>query len=352
VSADSARQGLPRALGPEGLLRSTVVCVVSVVALGLLTPSWSVATLILIYALAALAANLLLGYTGLLSLGQSVYFGVGGYAAGILSTRLGFQMSTALLLSAVVCAAVAAFMGMFAIRRVGIYFVMITFAFAETAHFLAYVFKDWTGGENGLSGMPLASFGGFGQSFYIARPGAPFYYATAVLFVVLFVLLQRVVDSPVGHVLVAVRENEQRAEALGYNVRLYKLVAFMISGAVTGIAGCLYAFFVGSSSISAIQSDMSITIIIITVLGGIRSLYGSLLGALAYVVLNTYLSELWPYWELLLGVALMAIVLFFKGGLYGGLASLAGLVRRRGPRTGPAEPSAPTTGEVPADVRR
>jgi branched-chain amino acid transport system permease protein len=322
-----------------------------VVALGLLTPSWSVATLILIYALAALAANLLLGYTGLLSLGQSVYFGVGGYAAGILSTRLGFQMSTALVLSAVVCAAVAAFMGLFAIRRVGIYFVMITFAFAETAHFLAYVFKDWTGGENGLSGMPLASFGGFGQSFYIARPGAPFYYATAVLFVILFVLLQRVVDSPVGHVLVAIRENELRAEALGYNVRLYKLVAFMISGAVTGIAGCLYAFFVGSSSISAIQSDMSITIIIITVLGGIRSLYGSLLGALAYVVLNTYLSELWPYWELLLGVALMAIVLFFKGGLYGGLASLAGLVRRRGPGTGPATPSAPTAGEVPADVR-
>jgi branched-chain amino acid transport system permease protein len=228
---------------------------------------------------------------------------------------------------------------------------MITFAFAETAHFLAYVFKDWTGGENGLPGMPLASFGGFGQSFYIARPGAPFYYATAVLFVILFVLMQRLVDSPVGHVLVAVRENELRAEALGYNVRVYKLAAFMISGAVTGIAGCLYAFYVGSSSVSAIESDMSITIIIITVLGGIRSLYGSLLGALAYVVLNTYLSELWPYWQLLLGVALMAIVLFFKGGLYGGLASLATAIRRGGPRSGSADPSSPTSQEVTANVR-
>jgi len=351
VSADSVRRHWPRALGPDGLLRSALVGVVSVVVLGLLTPSWSVAALILIYALAALAANLLLGYTGLLSLGQSVYFGVGGYAAGILSTRLGFQMSTTLVLSAVVCAAVAVFMGVFAIRRIGIYFVMITFAFAETAHFLAYVFKDWTGGENGLTGMPLASFGGFGQSFYIARPGAPFYYATAVLFVIIFVLMQRLVDSPVGHVLVALRENEQRAEALGYNVRLYKLVAFMVSGAVTGIAGCLYAFYVGSASVSAIESDMSITIIIITVLGGIRSLYGSLLGALAYVVLNTYLSELWPYWQLLLGVALMAIVLFFKGGLYGGLASLASAVRRRGPRPVAAGPSTPASQEVAANAR-
>jgi branched-chain amino acid transport system permease protein len=125
----------------------------------------------------------------------------------------------------------------------------------------------------------------------------------------------------------------------------------MISGAVTGIAGCLYAFYVGSSSVSAIESDMSITIIIITVLGGIRSLYGSLLGALAYVVLNTYLSELWPHWQLLLGVALMAIVLFFKGGLYGGLASLAAALRRRGPRLGAGSPSTPASQEVTADVR-
>jgi branched-chain amino acid transport system permease protein len=230
---------------------------------------------------------------------------------------------------------------------------MITFAFAETAHFLAYVFKDWTGGENGLTGIPLASFGGFGQSFFIARPGPTFYYMMAVLFVVLFVLMQRLVDSPVGSVLVAIRENESRAEALGYPVKVYKLVAFMVSGAVTGIAGSLYAFFVGSSSISAIHSEMSITIIIITVLGGIRSLYGSLLGATAYVALNTYLSDLWPYWELLLGVALIAIVLFFKGGLQGGLASLVGLARRkrRGQRS-QAAALADTEEEVGADVRR
>ena len=344
---------LRRLLRPGSLLRPALISVGSVVLLGLLSPSWPVATLILIYALAALAANLLLGYTGLLSLAQSVYFGVGGYIAGILATRFDFQLSTTLIVSALLCGLIAAFIAGFAIRRMGIYFVMITFAFAETAHFLAYVFKDWTGGENGLTGLPLASFGGFGQSFFIARPGPTFYYMMAVLFVILFVLLHRFVDSPVGSVLVAIRENEGRAEALGYPVKAYKTVVFMVSGAVTGIAGTLYAFFVGSSSISAISSEMAITIIIITVLGGIRSLYGSLLGAIVYVALNTYLSDLWPYWELLLGAALIAIVLFFKGGLQGGLASLAGLVRRRDESAREPRPDAETDAkERGADVRR
>lgn len=325
--ADSAR-AISR-LGPVGgLLRPALLSAVTVVLLGLLSPSWSVATLILIYAIAALGCNLLLGYTGLLSVGQSVYFGVGGYVAGITATKWGLQLSSALVLAAVLCAVVAAFIGVFAIRRLGIYFVMITFAFAETAYFLTYVFQDYTGGENGLGGIPMASFGAFGRSIFIAGPGAPFYYMLAVLFVVLFIVLQRFVDSPVGAVLVAIRENESRAEAMGYSVKAYKLLVFMVSGAVTGVAGCLYAFFVGSASVSAIQIDMAVTIVIITVLGGIRSLYGSVLGAVAYVALNTYLSNLWPYWQLLLGLALIGIVLFFKGGLQGALLALANLPRK------------------------
>ena len=352
MSVDAPRLGYAR-LAPEGgLVRPALISLGSVVLLGLLAPSWSVATLVIIYAVAALGCNLLLGYTGLLSVGQSVYFGVGGYIAALTSTRLGFQLSTALIVSALLCAVVAAFIGVFAIRRLGIYFVMITFAFAETANFLAYVFKEYTGGENGVGGLPLASLGGFGQSFFIARPGPMFYYLAAALFVVIFVVLQRFVDSPVGAVLVAIRENEARAEALGYSVKAYKLVAFMVSGAVTGIAGCLYAFFVGSASVSAIHSEMAVTIVIITVLGGIRSLYGSFLGALVYVVLNTYLSDLWPYWELLLGAALIGIVLFFKGGLQGGLTAAAGLVRRRTRSAPGSAPDATETEGVSADVRR
>ncbi len=318
---------LSRLTGAGGLGRPALLSAVSVILLGLLAPSWSVATLILIYAMAALGCNLLLGYTGLLSVGQSVYFGLGGYLAAITATRWGLQLSSALIVSAVLCAVVAAFIGAFAIRRLGIYFVMITFAFAETAHFLAFVFQDYTGGENGLGGVPAASFGGFGQSFFIAKPGPTFFYMAAVLFVLLFVVLQRFVDSPVGAVLVAIRENESRAEAMGYSIKAYKLLVFMVSGAVTGIAGCLYVFFVGSASVSAIESDMAITIVIITVLGGIRSLYGSFLGAVVYVVLNTYLSDLWPYWQMLLGIALIGIVLFFKGGIHGVVLALFNLVR-------------------------
>lgn len=353
MSADAPSHSGPARFAPAGgLVRPALLSLGSVVLLGLLAPSWSVATLVIVYAIAALGCNLLLGYTGLLSVGQSVYFGLGSYIAALTATRLAFQLSTALVVSAVLCALTAAFIGAFAIRRLGIYFVMITFAFAETASFLAYVFKEYTGGENGIGGLPLASLGGFGQSFYIARPGPTFYYLAAVLFVVLFVVLQRFVDSPVGSVLVAIRENEARAEALGYSVKAYKLVAFMVSGALTGIAGCLYTFFVGSASVSAIQSEMAITIVIITVLGGIRSLYGSFLGAVVYVVLNTYLSDLWPYWELLLGAALIAIVLFFKGGLHGGLTAAADFVRNRR-RPGRPQPDAvENRQEVGSDVSR
>lgn len=332
--------------------RSLLLSALSVTLLGLLSPSWSVATLVLIYAMAALGLNLLLGYTGLLSVGQSVYFGLGGYVAAITATRWGFQLSSALIVAVVVSALVAAFIAIFAIRRFGIYFVMITFAFAETANFLAYAFKDYTGGENGVFGIPLASFGGFGQSFFIATPGPSFYYMTAVLFVVLFVILQRFVHSPVGTILVAIRENEARAEAMGYPIKAYKLVVFMVSGAVTGVAGCLYAFFVGSASVTAIDTEMAITIVIITVLGGIRSLYGSLLGAIVYVALNTYLSDLWPYWEMLLGAALILIVLVFRGGLHGALVALGGLVTRRSSQRAASAGSDAVGEEVAEDVRR
>ncbi|MEO5980850.1 MAG: branched-chain amino acid ABC transporter permease [Pedococcus sp.] len=329
MSAD--RTGLVQQLRlePGSLLRPLLLSVVSVVLLALFVPSWGIAVLILIYAIAAIGCNLLLGFTGLLSVGQSVYFGLGGYVAALGAIHLHLQMLTGLALAALAGVAMAAVIGFLAIRRIGIYFVMITFAFAETVSFLAYAFKDWTGGENGLQGLPLASLGGFGSSFFIAGTDARFFLVAAVIFVVLFVLLQRFVDSPVGSVLVAIRENEQRAEAIGYNVRTYKLIAFMVSGAVTSIAGCLYAFYVGSASISAVSVDTAIMIVIITVLGGIRSLYGSFLGAVAYVLLSTNLSDLWPRWQLLLGAALIAIVLLFKGGLHGASVDFSRWVQRQ-----------------------
>jgi branched-chain amino acid transport system permease protein len=329
VSADRTALAQRLHLGRGSLLRPLLLAVVSVLLLAAFVPSWGLAVLILIYALAAIGCNLLLGFTGLLSVGQSVYFGLGGYVAALAAIHLHLQMLSGLVLAALAGAVIAAVVGFFAIRRIGIYFVMISFAFAENASFLAYAFKDWTGGENGLQGLPLPSLGGFGTSFFIASSDSRFYLVAAVLFVVLFVALQRFVDSPVGSVLVAIRENEQRAESIGYSVRTYKLIAFMVSGAVTAVAGCLYAFYVGSASISAISVDTATMIVIITVLGGIRSLYGSFLGAVAYVVLSTNLSDLWPRWQLLLGAALIAIVLLFKGGLYGALTDVARWVGRQ-----------------------
>ena len=293
--------------------------------LPLVLRSGTLATEVLVYAMAVMACNVLLGYTGLLSFGQRIFFGLGSYAAGIGLTQLALPMPVALVLAVVVGAVVAAVVGWFAIRQRGTYFVMLTLAFSQMFYFLAYTTPSLTGGDNGLLDIPRPAFA--------ASPWA-FYAFVAVLFLVVFFLVQRVTESVFGRTLLAIRDNEERALAVGYNVRAFKLLAFVISGAVTGLAGALHAMLTGIAPLANIDYHVSEMILVMTVIGGTGNVFASVLGAAFYVLLSDWLSSLWPRWLMLLGFLLIAVSLFMQRGLFGLGQKL--WQRVRAPRHAPA----------------
>lgn len=316
--------------------RSTLAALVAVAAIWALTPSYSLGALIMIFAIATLGCNLLLGYTGLLSFGQGIFFGFGGYLAGLALVHLSVPVPAALVVGALAGFVSAVVVGYVAITRRGIYFVMLTFAFAQMFSFLVFVLKDVTGGENGLRGFPPLRLGAGGVRF---DTSVEFFVLSAAVFVGVYVFLSRVVRSPLGATLAAIKDNEDRVIAIGYHTRIFKVVAFGLSGMATGLAGCLYALYLGSVPAEAIELATSETILIMTILGGTGSLFGSVLGAVVYLVLSDYLATTWDRWQLLLGVGLIAVVLYAKGGIWGIAVAVYERVvapRVRGPGAGAA----------------
>lgn len=307
------------------------LAVATVLALPLLMRSGTLASEILIYGLAVAACNLLLGYTGLLSFGQGIFFGVGSYVAGLALVRAGLPAPAALLLALVAGALVAAGVGWVSIRRQGVYFVMLTLAFSQMFYFLAYTFSGITGGDNGLLDVPRPILAGT----RLSDPWA--YYAfVAVLFLMLFAILQRVALSTFGRTLLAIRDNEARAGAIGYPVRSFKVAVFAISGAVTAFAGALHAMLIGVAPLSNIEYHTSETLLIMTIIGGSANLFASLLGAGAYLLAADALSAIWPRWLLLLGLLLIVVTLFMQRGLWGVIERAVGLVTREPPPEDPA----------------
>ncbi|OYR13473.1 branched-chain amino acid ABC transporter permease [Brucella thiophenivorans] len=303
-----------------------LLAVVAVLVMPLLMKSGILATEILIFALAVTACNLLLGYTGLLSFGQGIFFGSGSYIAGILLTRTGIPAGVMLPLAVVGGAALAALVGWFAIRRQGVYFVMLTLAFSQLFFFLAYTFSDITGGDNGLLDVPRPSFAGE----TLSSPWS-YYVYVAIIFLVVFALLLRVIQSTFGRTLIAIRENEERAIAVGYPIKAFKVAAFAISGAVTALAGALHAMLIGVAPLTNIEHHTSEVILIMTIIGGSTSLIASVIGAASYLLLADWLSVIWPRWLLLLGLALIVVSLFAQKGLWGLLEKLvAALSSKRG----------------------
>lgn len=284
----------------------------TVLALPLFLGSGILASEILIYALIAAACNLLLGYTGLLSFGQGIFFGVGSYVAGIFLTRYGLPVWVVLVMATLLGAAIATLVGWLSIRRQGVYFVMLTLAFSQLFYFLAYTFADITGGDNGLMDVPRPVI--FGTALNSAWS---FYTYTAVSFLALFALMLRATQSTFGRTLIAVRDNEERAAAIGFPVKAFKTAAFAISGAVTAYAGALKAMLIGVAPLANIEHHTSEMILIMTIIGGSTSLFASVLGASAYLLLADWLSQIWPRWLLLLGLALVVVALFLQKGLWG-----------------------------------
>lgn len=310
------------------LLLASAAAVGSVIVLGLVSPSYSLASTILIYAVAVLGCNLLLGYTGLLSFGQGIFFGVGAYATGLAYIHLDVQVPAGLVVAMVVGLVTATVVGALCIMRRGVYFVMLTFAFAALFGYLVYLFSDITGGENGLRGIPAMTLGVFGVGTPL-NTSLEMFLLIAVSFVAAYLFLTKVIGSRFGATLMAIRENEDRAAAIGYNTTRFKLLAFSLSGVVTGLAGGLYATYLGAVPDTALQIQISTTILVMTILGGTGSLYGSFLGATIYLLLADYLSQVWDRWQILLAAALIAIVLYLRGGVWGALELIGREVRDR-----------------------
>ena len=294
-----------------------LLAVAAVLIMPVFMKSGILATEILIFALAVTACNLLLGYTGLLSFGQGIFFGSGSYIAGIMLTRTGLPVGVMLPVAIVSGAALATLVGWFAIRRQGVYFVMLTLAFSQLFFFLAYTFSDITGGDNGLLDVPRPSFGGT-----VLSSTWSYYTYVAIIFLVVFALLLRAIQSTFGRTLIAIRENEERAIAVGFPIKAFKVAAFAISGAVTALAGALHAMLIGVAPLTSIEHHTSEMILIMTIIGGSTSLIASVIGAASYLLLADWLSVIWPRWLLLLGLALIVVSLFAQKGLWGLLEKL------------------------------
>ncbi len=298
---------------------------------------------ILMWGLFGIGFDLLFGYVGLLSFGQSAFFGTGGFVAAYLLTEpVISNVMLALLIGTVAAAATGVLVGLIALRRTGIYFAMITVAIAETFFFLENSpLSDYTGGENGLPGVPRPDFSFAGLDLRMEGQWS-LYPFMAGCFLVGLVLARRIVRSPFGAILVAIRENKLRARALGHKVNRYKLTAFVVAAAYAGFAGGLLGVLQGYMPPEAFTFDTSGQLVMQTVIGGTGTLFGPLVGAAVWLYLRDFLQEglaLGAAWKLALGVVFVLLVCFLRRGIIGGLADLLSVFRRR-PQV-PAQPIAP-----------
>lgn len=279
-----------------------------------------VACEILILGMAAVAANLLIGYAGMLSFGQAMFFGFGTYAAGLLVTEFGAPMIAAIAAATLLSGLAALAVGALCVRRTGLYFLMLTFAFNQMFYFAAYSFSSLTGGEDGLPGVD--------RPLFLADP-RQLYLFVVLVFLLQLAVMKRIVESPTGRILQAIRDNPARAAAVGYDVQRYRLIAFTISGLMTGMGGALFAFVFEFVPIDKIHWSFSGDIIFMTLAGGSTYFLGPVAGAAFYTVLQETVSVYWKHWPLVIGVVFAAVILFARTGAIGLFTGLARTVRER-----------------------
>ncbi|HEV2642379.1 MAG TPA: branched-chain amino acid ABC transporter permease [Candidatus Elarobacter sp.] len=274
---------------------------------------------IVAYALFAVAFDLLLGFTGLLSFGHAMFWGGAAYVSTILMAKAHVPFPLAVLAAIAYAAVLALVVGVIAIRRQGIYFAMITLALAQLQYFFAYQLGDWTGGENGVQ------LNGRGTLFGISLENdVAFYYAVLVIAALGTYLVVRVVRSPFGAVLGAMRENEQRAVALGFRVDRYKLVAFVLSGTLAGVAGVLFAVGNRLSGLDGVDWHTSGKVVMMSILGGIGTVFGPIAGAGIFESLDYFVSKtaIGDKTNIVMGTIFALCVLLFRRGIIGELLAL------------------------------
>ncbi|WP_201449651.1 branched-chain amino acid ABC transporter permease [Bradyrhizobium sp. Ai1a-2] len=279
-------------------------------------PFTALAVNILIYGLYALGFNLLFGYLGLLSFGHAALFGTGAYLCGIAIVHFGLPWYAAIAVGVLSALVMATLIGSLAIRTRGIYFAMVTMALAQCVYYLFYQAVDWTGGENGLRGINVRTINLFGLQFDFINPLVR-YYVVASFVILAFFVLSRILASPFGAVIEAVRENEARARASGYNVIATRLITFVLSGGFCGLAGALSALHLSIVPIESLHYETSGTAVMMTLLGGMGTFFGPFVGAAVFLLLENLVSLWTVHWQLIVGAVFVVCVLFFPEGIWG-----------------------------------
>jgi len=267
---------------------------------------------VLCFALFASAFNLLLGYTGLLSFGHAAFFGSASYVSAHAAKVWGLTPELAILAGTAAGALLGLVIGWLAIRRQGIYFAMVTLAFAQMVFFFSLQ-APFTGGEDGIQAVPRGRLFGLLD----LTPDRVFYYVVLAIFLVGLLLIYRIIHSPFGQVLKAIRENEPRAVSLGYRVNRYKLACFVMSAALAGLAGATKALVFQLASLTDVHWSMSGEVVLMTLLGGLGTVFGPVVGAFIIISLETYLAQLGAWVTIVQGVIFVICVLTFRRGVVG-----------------------------------
>ena len=303
-----------------GRLLAASALLAAVTAFPLLAGNYPVKLLeeILVWGIFAMSLDLLMGYTGMVSFGHSAFFGVGGYVAALLLAKSP-GLFTGLVVPAAAAALAALVIGLFSTRVSGVYFIMLTLAFSQM--FYAITFQaSWLGAEDGIVGVPRPAPLGLDLG-----PPMRFHLYLVVLVGLAALALSRVVRSPFGHVLRGIHDNESRMEAVGYAVARYKLIAFVVAGTIAGVAGALYVQLVGSITPDAFLWTTSGEALLMVIIGGTGTLGGAVLGAAAFILLQSLVSSYTERWMLILGLTFILFVLFAPGGIVGALRGRVGL---------------------------
>jgi len=277
----------------------------------------ALASKVLVFGLAAMGLNMLLGFTGVLSFGHAAYFGLGAYGAGLTLRYLVHSTPLAMLAGVLFGGLAGTLFGALIVRRRGVYFAMCTIAFGQIWYYVAYSWNDFTGGFDGLRDFHRAPIGFGGLTLDITQGETTFYFFTLGVFAIAVALMGLLLRSPFGRTLLAIRENERRARFLGIPVEKHIWMSFSISTFFTALAGTLYALLNNFADPLALHYSLSGYFVIMCVMGGMRTFWGPLIGAAVFVVLQDYISSMTVNWMSFIGVIFILVVLFFPRGLLG-----------------------------------
>jgi branched-chain amino acid transport system permease protein len=303
----------PRAVRDEMIVFVVMAVMLALVPLSGIYPFFVMQALC--FALLACAFNLLIGYGGLLSFGHAMFLGTAGYITAHALKVWGLSPELGILLGTAGAAGLGVITGAVAIRRQGIYFAMITLALSQLLYFI-YLQTPFTHGEDGIQGIPQGYLFGI---FNLAVP-TTLYYVILIGFLAGFLLIYRIINSPFGEVLKSIRENEQRAISLGYKTDQYKLLAYILSGTLAGLAGSLKVFVAQNASLTDVQWQMSGEIVLMTLVGGLGTIFGPVVGAFIIIAMQQYLAGLGQWVAVIQGVIFVACVLAFRRGIVGEIA--------------------------------